>query len=508
MGISRRAFLTGSVSGAVLLLAACTTDSPSPSASPTPSPSPTTTPSPTPVGDGPVPAAFRRSAWADDPYALGAGSHLAPGSDEGDRSALREPIGDRLFLAGEATASTSPGTVSGARASGFEVADAVAAVAEPGERIAVVGAGMAGATAARSLADRGFDVVVVEARDRVGGRVRSYDSDDWPFPIELGAGVPLGDAAVAMRAALALAGTPLVALARSVETRTPDGGVSPDTGAAAAALVSAASWAARQEADLRVAEALAGSGADQVDASPDGTGVSDAQRLALLVDQVLPARFGAPADDLSARELAAATSTGALDDLLLPTDAALVTGGLSAFVTAQLAGLDVLRDSNVVRIQHGDRGVGLRTATGESLSADRAVVTIPLAVLKAGTTEFSPELPSSHRDAVDALGVGHQEVLWLRFAEPFWSTEATVWTIVDETARWRVFVNLLPATGEPVLVAVAGGDDAVAGLELDDDDAVAEAMASLAPYLDLVGTPDDAATPPADGAADSPTPAS
>src|SRR3954452_16318849 len=41
------------------------------------------------------------------------------------------------------------------------------------ERVAVLGGGVAGLTAAHELAERGFDVTVYEARQRLGGRARS-----------------------------------------------------------------------------------------------------------------------------------------------------------------------------------------------------------------------------------------------------------------------------------------------------------------------------------------------
>lgn len=501
MGISRRAFLTGSVSGAaILVLSACATDSPAPTASPTPSAT-TPTPTPTPTPSGTVaPAAFRRSSWADDPYSLGATSHLTPGTSDADRRLLGTPLDDRLFFAGEAVASTMGGTVYGARQSGFDVAAQVAGVAAADERIAVIGAGIAGATAARSLVDRGYDVVVVEARGRVGGRVHSVHDDDWPYPVELGVGLLEGPGSVALQAALALASVRTRPLDDTVEVRTSDGAVD-SLGDAADRLDRAASWAAGRftttdaDSGTSVTDALSGSGADEVSALPGPDGVSDADRLALVLDDLLPARWGAGADDLAASALG--------DDPagdLLPTGASVVTGGLSGFVAGLLDGLDVLRDSNVVRVQYGDQGVGLRLATGESLSVDRAVSTIPLGVLKTGVPEFSPDLPSTHTDAIEALGVGTREVLWLRFDEAFWSTQATVWAVLDDDAPYRLFVNLMPATGAPVLVALTGGDAAAEVAGLDDDAAVASAMQSLAPYLDLVaaGSPAPTDEPTAD----------
>jgi monoamine oxidase len=505
MGISRRAFLTGSVSGAaILVLSACTTGPPAPTASPTPSPT-TPTPTPTPAPSGTVaPAAFRRSSWTDDPYSLGATSHLTPGTSDADRRLLGTPLDDRLFFAGEAVASTMGGTVSGARQSGFDVAAQVAEVAAADERIAVIGAGIAGATAARSLVERGYDVVVVEARNRVGGRVHSVHDDDWPYPVELGVGLLDGSQAVALEAALALARVRTRPLDDSVEVRTSDGTVT-SLGDAAAALDRAASWASTRsasadaDADVSVADALTGSGDDQASAVPGPDGVSDADRLSLVLDGLLPARWGAEADDLAVATLGDDTAGG-----LLPTGATLVTGGLSGFVAGLLDGLDVLRDSNVVRVQYGDQGVGLRLATGESLSVDRAVSTIPLGVLKTGVPEFSPALPSTHADAIEALGVGTREVLWLRFDEAFWSTQATVWAVLDDDAPYRLFVNLMPATGAPVLVALTGGDAADEVDALDDDDAVSAAMRSLAPYLDLVAESPTPTDDPTDGAAADP----
>jgi monoamine oxidase len=53
--------------------------------------------------------------------------------------------------------------------------------------VAVVGAGVAGLAAARELRRRGLTVVVLEARDRIGGRILTVRDPRLPLPVELGA---------------------------------------------------------------------------------------------------------------------------------------------------------------------------------------------------------------------------------------------------------------------------------------------------------------------------------
>src|SRR5579864_545862 len=62
---------------------------------------------------------------------------------------------------------------------------------KPGEKdradVIVIGAGVAGLVAASELADAGFSVIVLEARDRIGGRIFTLKDVEQQFPIELGA---------------------------------------------------------------------------------------------------------------------------------------------------------------------------------------------------------------------------------------------------------------------------------------------------------------------------------
>jgi monoamine oxidase len=56
-----------------------------------------------------------------------------------------------------------------------ERTDVPVGAAEPVERVVVIGAGIAGLTVANALTHGGVECVVVEARDRIGGRLHTVN---------------------------------------------------------------------------------------------------------------------------------------------------------------------------------------------------------------------------------------------------------------------------------------------------------------------------------------------
>ncbi|MBF0671262.1 MAG: FAD-dependent oxidoreductase [Salinibacterium sp.] len=466
MSITRRSFIVGSVSGLTMLaVAACTEAEPQP----TPSVPPTRS-------NIPQPSAFERSNWGGDAFTLGAVSYLPVGATPEHRTALCEPVDGRIFFAGEHTAAVGAGTVQGARASGRRAASDVLLRAQPGERVAVVGAGLAGATAARVLADAGFDVVVIEGRERAGGRIRSVSGDAWPFPVELGAALVHDPRSNSVSMSLTDAGIETVPIAASVERRTRAGAVVEPSEVPADALESARDWAAGQLSDLSIADAIVESGEGDVSqaASPEGVSEADLLENYVLSDVVLAS--GADADELS--------SWFSEPVLALREGDSLVVGAFDDLVAGELEGIDILPSSTVSHITTTERGVSLRLARGESYSAERVVVTVPLGVLKAGAIEFEPPLPFEHRGAISALGMGLHERVVIRFDEPFWSTDATRWSVVDGDSDFPLWVNLMPSTGEPILVGLTGGEAAARLAEYSDQEFLDAALASLEPFLD------------------------
>lgn len=70
----------------------------------------------------PSPEASLVTRWASDPFALGSYSYAATGASLSDYVQIAEPVGNRLYFAGEATSSLYPATVHGAYLSGLREA--------------------------------------------------------------------------------------------------------------------------------------------------------------------------------------------------------------------------------------------------------------------------------------------------------------------------------------------------------------------------------------------------
>lgn len=412
-----------------------------------------------------------RTDWAADPWALGSYSFLPVGASPDDRATLREPVDGRLFFAGEATDADNPATVHGAQASGRRVAEDVARVAADGERVVVVGAGLAGLTAAAALDAAGFDVTVLEARDRIGGRLHTVEPSGWDIPVERGASWVHDTGASDLPAQLDGLGIETVpfdyaTVVLGLDRAPLDDDSFGDEGAAA--VEAAVAWAADQAGDRSLAEALEESGA-AADVDPG--------ELEFFLETEVVTEYGAGADELSARWGFEEGTEG--DDLL-------VTGGYGRVADALADGLEVRRSQPVDQITVTADATTVRTADGTQLAADRVVVTVPLGVLQAGTIAFEPPLPDAHVAAIGRLGMGLLDKYWFRFDEVFWEEDALMWTkVAPATDRdpFREWFNLEPATGEPVLLALLGGETARAWASKTDAEVKAAAMESLQEFL-------------------------
>jgi monoamine oxidase len=269
--------------------------------------------------------------------------------------------------------------------------------------VIVIGAGVAGLTVARDVTASGLRVLVLEARDRLGGRIWTHHTSDGP--IELGAefvhGAVEETLAVAREASL-----PLHELDRTPRPEATGGSdVRKQSFSALDALLAHAAPDGEDESFQHLV--------DRVDVDPEtkafglrfveGYHAADPAKISvqsLLDNTAADERPGAE------RQFRFAHGYDGLVD-------ALVKQSVPELCTVQL-------DAVVTAVVWKRKHVVVRLAPGVEHSAPHVVVTVPLSVLKAGVIEFSPRLPDKE-DSLRRLEMGAAARVSLQFKDDAWA---------------------------------------------------------------------------------------
>jgi hypothetical protein len=132
--------------------------------------------------------------------------------------------------------------------------------------------------------------------------------------------------------------------------------------------------------------------------------------------------------------------------------------GYGAVIEALTRGLDVRLQHVVECITHSPVGVTVATDKGD-FTADAVIVTLPLGVLKAGAVEFSPPLSAGKQMAIERLGMGDLAKIVVHFAHPFWPIDQYVFGYLCRPLHDRpsMIVNMWKTHDIPALVLLAGG---------------------------------------------------
>ena len=254
--------------------------------------------------------------------------------------------------------------------------------------VVVVGAGVAGLTAAASLLRAGYRCRVLEAADRVGGRA-------WTeHPATLG-GAAFDIGASWLHAAER---NPLAILARQAGERLIDSEavrtrITIRDGRPISAADMAAYDAAEQIFHRRADAAL--TGPDTSLAAAAGGGPEEPW-MAAVVNWEAPIIAAADASALSLRDWHT--------NLLLGSNLEVV-GGLGAFLQRQLGQQEVALNTQVTAIAWDGDGVRVTTRSGV-IRADACIVTVSTGVLASGAIAFSPALPAPVQEAIAGLPMG------------------------------------------------------------------------------------------------------
>jgi monoamine oxidase len=335
-------------------------------------------------------------------------------------------------------------------------------MASPPE-VLIIGGGIAGLTAARRLTEAGLRVSLLEARDRLGGRI--FTQHTAQYPVELGAEFVHGRPEEIL--GLAAEGAVPIVPVQGDFRRKVNG-----------------SWADGRSVMAKVDKLFAGMPADEPDQSfqyyLDRTGSSEDA-----IQQALKYVEGFHAADPALISVHSLIRDNRAEESIHGDRQYRVASGYESLVRAMVDRIDtklgeIVTSSVVNEIRWRKGEVVARTSTTE-FHAARAIITLPLGVLKSNSVVFSPSLPEK-QNAISFLEMGPVVRVSLCFAAKFWERDppmadlSFLFTDDPEFPTWWTS-NPLPY---PILTGWAAGPYAAAHSGQSRDAIVLGAVQALA----------------------------
>lgn len=332
----------------------------------------------------------------------------------------------------------------------------------------VIGAGIAGLSAAYHLKSAGIEVVVLEGRDRIGGRV--WTSRDFAdIPVEFGAELIHGRSAEVNT----WEWVRKLGLATWHWNKTADSMIRTEDGAW---LTMGQARRLSPELDLTRSWDL-GDVPEPIDEENLATYLKRIGFSDLQLRYVQRSFANAEGDSMTYLNAKAHAHLFKDSDGQDDYSDYRILDGYDSYYRELAAGLDIRLNKVVSRINWSD-AIAVSTAEGETVAADVAVLTLPVGVLKAGAVKFHPALPRSKREALAGLQMGPVMKMVYQFAGPILDRSIGAIYAKDNPPMWWS-PSLGREDGDTVWTAFFTGDYAREMLELGEGAALQKGLDTL-----------------------------
>lgn len=331
----------------------------------------------------------------------------------------------------------------------------------------VIGAGVSGLTAARLLKKQGQSVLVLEARDRLGGRLHSEHRDG--FTTDLGASWIHGidDSPVAaMCSALKM---PMKEF--TVGSFQPDGRpivyFNPE-GKRLSAEEAHAFTNDIHRFDQMLAEVIStieqgSSYADAVEKALDKTDWDSYRRdrVREFMQHRTEEQDGAYFTHIDAHGLDNEEVDG--DEVVFPE-------GYDELATGLAKGLDVRLNHYATGVEWNENSVTVHSNEGP-FTADQVIITVPVGVLQSGDFTITPPLPEVVEKALNSFRMNDFEKIIMRYDHKFWDEDIYAFRRQGPAGNWwHSWYDLTSLHDVPSLLTFAAGPCAIETRHLSDEE--------------------------------------
>ena len=312
-----------------------------------------------------------------------------------------------------------------------------------GKNVIVIGAGISGLAAASTLKQQGANVIILEAKNYIGGRIKTNRSLGSPF--EYGAGWihgpskenPIRNLADRSKSSL------FVTDDDSCELLNLSGND-----------INEKVWDEIEEIWEEIIY-------DEIDSDTEGS-ILDAineydsniwsdPNIRWVFSAWTEFDYGGPVHEISA---------GLIKEMSgFPTADVIFKDGYDKIINLLAKNLQIQTDTIVKSVNYSSTNNITVSTTSKNYECDYVICSVPLGVLKFNSIEFNPALPEYKQDSIENVGFGTVTKLALKFTDQFWDSDVQYYyTVAKETGRWPVWMNYRTFSKERILMGLSMGE--------------------------------------------------